>query len=255
MNIKEIECFLNQKVLNSEKFQNYIDYIEKIKKREISSNLKNYLWLLKTSLEIKNKFNESWDNLQKKEYYISWRLLEEIELKIKDIKDNFIIKNNLYNLEIIENFVKNIQVLYPYGIFLSPEIIIQEEKCSICGKIKSIRNDCEHIIGKLYDGEICVGIVEKCEFVGTAMVEKPLQKYTVPFINGEDHYNYEILEKFLTVVKKPFEKWNVVTEEIPLYKNIGRNEKCSCGSGKKYKKCCIKETKKHIILEYPRASN
>ena len=25
----------------------------------------------------------------------------------------------------------------------------------------------------------------------------------------------------------------------PEYENIGRNDRCPCGSGKKYKKCCL----------------
>jgi len=29
---------------------------------------------------------------------------------------------------------------------------------------------------------------------------------------------------------------------------IGRNEKCSCGSGKKYKKCCLKQQQMQAIL-------
>ena len=28
-------------------------------------------------------------------------------------------------------------------------------------------------------------------------------------------------------------------DEYQNYKNLGRNNKCGCGSGKKYKKCCI----------------
>ena len=28
-------------------------------------------------------------------------------------------------------------------------------------------------------------------------------------------------------------------KEYQNYKNLGRNNKCGCGSGKKYKKCCI----------------
>ena len=27
--------------------------------------------------------------------------------------------------------------------------------------------------------------------------------------------------------------------EYEKFKNLGRNDKCGCGSGKKYKKCCI----------------
>ena len=32
--------------------------------------------------------------------------------------------------------------------------------------------------------------------------------------------------------------------------DIGRNELCPCGSGKKYKKCCMKKEKNTITKEY-----
>lgn len=32
----------------------------------------------------------------------------------------------------------------------------------------------------------------------------------------------------------------IVSEEAPKPKKVGRNEACPCGSGKKYKKCCLK---------------
>jgi len=31
------------------------------------------------------------------------------------------------------------------------------------------------------------------------------------------------------------------TPELRQSKKVGRNEKCPCGSGKKYKKCCLKQ--------------
>jgi len=37
------------------------------------------------------------------------------------------------------------------------------------------------------------------------------------------------------------QKWLYQTPTVPLY-NCGRNELCPCGSGKKYKKCCINKT-------------
>jgi len=48
----------------------------------------------------------------------------------------------------------------------------------------------------------------------------------------------------------PFETWGYDIEELewdhkndPLYRNLGRNDKCPCGSGKKFKKCCMVEKK------------
>jgi len=38
---------------------------------------------------------------------------------------------------------------------------------------------------------------------------------------------------------KEREQQQNIAQEIPLeFRHVGRNEKCPCGSGKKFKKCC-----------------
>lgn len=47
------------------------------------------------------------------------------------------------------------------------------------------------------------------------------------------------------------EEMNLLIDELVLkIKNIGRNDPCPCGSGKKYKKCCINLTDNEIINNY-----
>lgn len=43
------------------------------------------------------------------------------------------------------------------GMFMSPEILVHKERCSVCAK--DLRC-CEHIVGALYGGVRCTGIVE-----------------------------------------------------------------------------------------------
>jgi SEC-C motif-containing protein len=42
------------------------------------------------------------------------------------------------------------------------------------------------------------------------------------------------IDDFLTI----HEDWNSFNNAVSTNKNIGRNDFCPCGSGKKYKKCC-----------------
>ena len=66
----------------------------------------------------------------------------------------------------------------------------------------------------------------------------------------EKKYKYEYLEetKFspttVLYLSKAFNKLmgfaNEEKPKVPVGANIGRNEPCPCGSGKKYKKCCLK---------------
>jgi len=140
--------------------------------------------------------------------------------------------------------------LFPYKLFFSPEIIEHEKKCNICGKIISIRNPCGHEVGEIYNGEMCIRIVTKAEFISISLVESPLQKYSVPFMTDPktgktvDHYDYSLLENLLKILKSPFDEWDYkkTTKMYPhsKFKHIGRNENCPCGSGKKYKQCCLK---------------
>ena len=62
------------------------------------------------------------------------------------------------------------------------------------------------------------------------------------------HFNFEILlEKIKIDIIKNFFNLNIVIQEkqaedtqeeiVPTEKKIGRNEKCPCGSGKKFKFC------------------
>ena len=41
------------------------------------------------------------------------------------------------------------------------------------------------------------------------------------------------------LVAEEVQKKEVKVERVTKRNKIGRNQKCPCGSGKKYKKCCI----------------
>ena len=83
------------------------------------------------------------------------------------------------------------------------------------------------------------------------MVESPGQKYSVPFIvdaeSGEsrDHYDYAVVAFAVQHLESPFDPWSVqdTVKVHPhrLFKNIGRNAKCPCGSGRKFKGCCLRK--------------
>ena len=146
------------------------------------------------------------------------------------------------------------QKLFPYVHFTSREMSIGKEKCTICGKIiTNPRNSCEHIVGNLYMGEMCCREAMDIQFHGLAITTQPKDKYGVLHPEGLE-YNYEAIEMLLEHIDSPYMLWKI--REMESLKNefinIGRNEKCPCGSGKKYKKCCMgtpKELKKHKHLE------
>ncbi len=53
----------------------------------------------------------------------------------------------------------------------------------------------------------------------------------------------------LTLKYKLFKAWCLINELLPMEANpkLGRNDLCVCGSGKKYKKCCLIRNKKNTV--------
>jgi hypothetical protein len=142
------------------------------------------------------------------------------------------------------------QELFPYDFFFSRESIESDFTCSICGaKFGLRRNNCSHEVGEIYNGEMCCRIINKVELLGISIVRKPFDKYTILHAEGVE-YNYYLLEKLMEYLDNPFETWDTISRSLsgitkndPLYRNLGRNDKCPCGSEKKFKKCCMVEKK------------
>lgn len=237
---------------NSKNFQNKILKIinneKKICVNQDNQNDAKLFWSYEQIFKIQSKYLEAFNELVKEQYYNAWVIFEQIELKLKFLSPHFDI-NNKYFLSYINKYVKKFQSLYPYKLFMSPEIIGHEKKCNICGNKISIRNPCGHIVGEIYNGEMCHRIVTSSEIIGVSFVASPIQKYSVPFATDpktgkkKDQYNYAFLEYLMKGLKTPFDSWDVEftnkTHPHSMFKNIGRNDKCPCNSGKKYKICCL----------------
>lgn len=168
-----------------------------------------------------------------------------------------------YALDIISKHVQQFQSLFPYKVFFSPEFVIHEKKCSICNQIIALRNPCGHKTGEIYDGEMRTVIITKADFVGSALVKSPVQKYSVPFITepitgeSQDHYNYAAVIYVIERLDTPFVKWDCTwttkTHPHSKFRDVGRNDPCPCGSGNKYKKCCLNKdgvTMRHCDVKF-----
>lgn len=65
------------------------------------------------------------------------------------------------------------KVIFPKMMFASIGGIIRETKCSIC---KDDYEECDHIKGKMHNGELCVREIHKIELEEVSIVEKPANK-------------------------------------------------------------------------------
>lgn len=219
-------------------------------------------WCLKTALEMQQKFVAAFLDMQAGRFYDAWCTLERIEIAALSLGRHMPFDGE-YALSFIDQQVERFQKLYPYGIFLSPAFIEKEVRCSLCDAKISIRSGCEHRPGDIYDGIQCLRIVKDLEMLEISMVPTPVQKYSVPFLNDPktgqkvDHYDYSAVSYVVQGLRSPFDGWSMqwTTARHPhdRYKHLGRNDKCPCGSAKKYKKCCLREEgvlRPHIDIEF-----
>ena len=206
------------------------------------------IWIYQTIIEIHKVYLNAFNLLKNKKYYEGWCQLERIEITISSLKRHFQYDKKVFGLWDIEKKVKNLQVIFPYRLFASSEILKKKKKCSVCDNEISIRNSCGHVVGEIYNGEMCHRIVTEADILGISLVENPGNKYSVMFLKDEktgehkDQYNYDTVDYLFDHMTEPYENWDLeVSQRITTkedYGDIGRNAPCLCGSGKKFKKCC-----------------
>ena len=78
--------------------------------------------------------------------------------------------------------------------------------------------------------------------IGDKPIDLFSEDWPEPIIVESDAGQKKIDEKIAEKRKKEYEQKNLERqkqrEEALKYKNLGRNDICLCGTGKKYKKCC-----------------
>ena len=243
---------LNKIHLGEFSLEEFDEQIQNQKAIYVSNNQQQQaklLWIYQTIIEIHKLYVYAFSLLKEKSYYKAWCQLERIEITFHSLNRHFSFDKKLYFLWHIKKSVKNLQVLFPYRMFASSEILKKKKKCSVCEKEISIRNPCGHVVGEIYNGEMCHRIVTKAEILGISLVENPGNKYSVMFLKDEktdeqvDHYNYDTIDYLFDLIESPYELWNLKVSQTEIriedYGNIGRNDPCSCGSRKKFKKCCL----------------
>ena len=228
--------------------------------------LAKHIWCLEHTVEIHQNHIKAHGQLASGNYFGAWCTLEQAELGLRRLRRHFHEHWEACRLAFIDKVTTALQGLYPYRLFTSPELLEESKSCTICGKKISIRNPCGHEVGEVYNGELCGRNVDKFQFLGLAMVRDPLQKYSVvfgvdPATGGrQDNYNYKTVEYLAKRWPAPFLDWDAEwTRQLhpkSKFGQIGRNDRCPCESGKKYKKCCMNLAgimRPHVVitLHYP----
>lgn len=232
----------------------YKEFLTSAKAQAVAVNdqaLAKSIWCFEEILDIQDKYIESFFQLKAEQFYDGWCTLEQVEIGLHYLIRHYQDTTDEFHVDFISKHISQCQSIYPYNIFLSPEIVEIEKKCNICKNVVSIRNSCGHHVGEIYDGQMCLRIVTEVKLLGMGFVRDPVQKYSVPFLSSStgdskrDHYNYSIVNYLIKRLESPFYGWDVewATRRHPhsRFSHIGRNDPCPCESGKKYKKCCLLE--------------
>jgi hypothetical protein len=254
MNLEQIKNYL-EKFNQSRLEPTLLKKLNELKKIEVEKeNQENAkeLWCIEQVYKVVENYLKAYEYLKNADYFNSWNSFDRADIELSFLRKHLDYKGNKYNLEFIEKNIFQFMKLFPYKVFLSRESITIKERCSICNLIVSIRKPCGHKIGEIYNGEQCCRVVEEFEILGWAMVTDPFDRYTVLFPKTDVDYNYYMLEHMMTYLKDPFEKWDLEIEKEtdPRYKKLGRNDRCICDSGEKYKKCCMKDDSKKKKIEH-----
>lgn len=84
--------------------------------------------------------------------------------------------------------------------------------------------------------------VESKEMIAAVLLEEMYYILKNQEEYNQERYNEKLskLPEYLTEGNDDYEDDDVVQTPIIKTNTVGRNEPCTCGSGKKYKKCCGK---------------
>jgi hypothetical protein len=232
--------------------------LQSLKKKAVAEGneeeAKNF-WCYETIRSIQNQYISAFQMMKTQYFYPAWCLLERVEIDLGFLERHFNLNNNgsdIFLLSFIKKHTGQFQSLFPYRAFFSPGFVALEKKCSICGEPISIHQPCGHIAGEIYRGEMCEREITNVELIEISIVNNPVQKYSVAFMfgenaedNTEDPYNYCHVDYVVRGLAHPFTSWDIYwttkKRSISEFRNIGRNDKCPCGSGKKFKVCCNKK--------------
>lgn len=216
--------------------------IRLLEKKELA----NELWVLATLTSAHLHLIDAWEHNLKDAFNPAWCALERAEIDLL-----FVAKNMewcYYPDEVgeLREHIRKWQLLYPYGVFMSPEFLVHERKCSICEAVRSPFSPCGHRKGKVYNGELCIDIVTKMDIVGSAMVSDPVQKYSVMEPSDETAEafarRHAVIKYAVSLLQNPYDLRNVrkTTIRWPFSKFPGlkQADPCPCESGKAFQVCC-----------------
>ena len=202
----------------------------------------NQLWRDIQALKVVSAYVTAINNIKQQKYRDAWCELEQCEITCKFLSENS--NKEFYNsssADFVERYVSKWQSLYPYCMFISPAMVVGYYTCSICNHKIRPRSRCEHIKGRIYNGELCTHQAHDLEIREVSIVTNPVQKYSV--IHNDETLDFSLLKYLCSHINNPFDEWEAhwTTKKFPKdrFHSVEEDHKCPCQSGNKFGQCCL----------------
>ena len=86
------------------------------------------IWCLEHILKSQIHYIEAFHLMKEGEFYKAWCILEQSEITLHFLLGHYVPSPDEFFIGYIDEKVKGFQSLFPYKIFMSPEILIRERK-------------------------------------------------------------------------------------------------------------------------------
>ncbi|PLX72265.1 MAG: hypothetical protein C0607_17060 [Azoarcus sp.] len=206
-----------------------------------SDDYRNDLWVIERYIDFLEKYGHLWKSILDQRFSESWCLLQDSLDFLRSIKRFSHIDVHFFEDQLIE-----LERTYPYNVFFSIGATVEFFECSICSQDIDSK-ECPHVRGNLYGGVMAYAIAKNIvQLDHISMVAYPEDKRCV--VSYEDSGEQFTLIRYLSSLVSSRKcrisdfgrlQFSKRLRPNPDYRKLPRNERCFCGSGKKFKHCCI----------------
>jgi hypothetical protein len=208
------------------------------------------VWCLETVSAIQEQYLNAIARMKAGAYYAGWCELERAEINLHFLDSHLRDVYDELGIELIRHQIKSFQGIYPYQLFISPEIWKKEIRCSVCNARVTPRGGCSHRVGEIYDGQHCGRIVTQAEMLAVSLVRVPVQKYSVVYAadpgvsGGEPNPGaYPSVAYVIDRLQSPRDRfhfeWTQTRHPHQPYADVQMTDPCPCiAPNGTYAECC-----------------
>ncbi len=199
-----------------------------------------YITALKSIVDLwgaisSGQYRSSWDHLQDALRELRW-----VSEKSED--------QDRYWVEALEDQLTPMVGLYPYGLFMSIEVLVKRKHCALCGQ-PPLSPACEHLPGEIYWGEEAYWIADEIQFLSASLVRDPMDPRCA--VEVDDPRAFDGIKVLAEGLDSPLRAFSLVhgtrNASESEFQGLEGAAPCPCGSGTAFERCCQRKE----VVEVP----